>query len=83
MFSKRVTTSGVFAGLIAGIGISAFLMLSGRDPWHGFAAGFVALCCNFGVTGMVTAFTRVTAVPLFDEKVAVLAAVSRSASKAA
>ncbi len=82
LFSKRVTTSGVFAGLVAGIGVSAFLMLSGRDPWHGFAAGFVALCCNFGVTGMVSALTRVSA-PQFGEEVAAVAAATQSGRKAA
>ena len=47
LFSKRVTTSGVFAGMTTGIAIALFLMLTGRDPYYGVNAGFVALCCNF------------------------------------
>lgn len=59
LFSKRVTTSGVFAGLITGIAIAVFLMLTGRDPYHGLNAGFIALCFNFVVTGAVSLLTRV------------------------
>ena len=57
LFSKRVTTPGVFAGLVTGIAIAAFLMLTGRDPYHGFAAGFLALCFNFAATGAVSLLT--------------------------
>ncbi len=78
LFSRRVTTPGVFAGLIAGIAVTTFLIASGRDPWHGFAAGFVALCCNFGVTGAVSLVTRVTCSG-FDET-ADVAAASQSAA---
>ena len=59
LYSRRVTTSGVFTGLVTGIAIAVFLMLSGRDPYHGVNAGFIALCCNFAVTGMVSLVTRV------------------------
>jgi solute:Na+ symporter, SSS family len=59
LFSKRVTTAGVFAGLVTGIGVTTFLMLTGRDPYHGCAPGFLALCLNFGVTGLVSMLTRV------------------------
>ena len=54
LFSRRVTMPGVFAGLVMGIAVTAFLMLSGRDPFHGLNAGFVALCLNFAVTGIVS-----------------------------
>jgi solute:Na+ symporter, SSS family len=50
LYWKRVSTTGVFAGLIAGLSIVAFLMLSNQDPFHGWSAGFVALCANFAVT---------------------------------
>lgn len=67
LFSRRVTTSGVFAGLVTGISIAAFLMLTGRDPYHGLNPGFIALCCNFAVTGTVSALTRVR-VPGFEQE---------------
>jgi len=60
LFSKRVTTAGVFSGMVAGIALSVALMVSGRDPYHGMAAGFIGFCLNVVVTGVVTACTRVT-----------------------
>ena len=57
LYSRRVTTSGVFAGLVAGVGTVAFLMLTRRDPFHGLNAGFCALCLNFVVTAIVSLFT--------------------------
>jgi len=59
LFSKRVTTSGVFAGMVTGIATAVGLMLSGRDPYMGVNAGFIALCCNFGVTAVVSVCTPV------------------------
>jgi SSS family solute:Na+ symporter len=50
LFWKRVTTRAVFAGLIVGIVMAVFLMLSNRDPLFGWSAGFLALCLNFTVT---------------------------------
>jgi solute:Na+ symporter, SSS family len=50
LYWKRVSTLGVFAGLIAGVGAVAFLILSKRDPFFGWSAGFVALCLNFAIT---------------------------------
>ena len=66
LFSRRVTTAGIFAGMVAGIALASVLMLTGRDPYHGWNAGFIALCCNFGVAAVVSAFTRVR-VAGFDE----------------
>ncbi len=66
LYSKRVTTSGVFAGLGTGISIAALLMLTGRDPYEGLNAGFIALCLNFVVTGVVSLFTQ-ACVAGFDE----------------
>jgi SSS family solute:Na+ symporter len=59
LFSKRVTTAGVFAGLIIGISIAALLMLTGHDPYYGLNAGFIALGINFTVTALVSAVTPV------------------------
>ena len=73
LFSRRVTTSGVFAGLATGVGVAALLMLTGRDPYRGVNAGFVALCCNFAVTVVVSVVTRVR-VAGFEELVPVWAA---------
>jgi SSS family solute:Na+ symporter len=47
LFSRRVTTRGVFAGMVIGVAVATFLTLSGRDPFYGLNAGFVALCLNF------------------------------------
>jgi SSS family solute:Na+ symporter len=66
LYSRRVTGAGVFAGMVTGIALASFLMLSGRDPYRGWNAGFIALCCNFGVTAGVSLFTRVQ-VRGFDE----------------
>ncbi len=57
LFSRRVTTAGVFAGLVVGVAAVAFLMLTKRDPVFGLNAGFCALCLNFAVTGLVSAVT--------------------------
>jgi SSS family solute:Na+ symporter len=59
LFSRRVTTSGVFAGMVTGIALAALLMLTGRDPYRGLSAGFIALCFNFAVTGLVSVLTPV------------------------
>jgi SSS family solute:Na+ symporter len=66
LFSKRVTTLGVFAGLVTGIAIAALLMLTGRDPYHGLNAGFIALAFNFTVTGLVSVVTPLR-ISGFDE----------------
>jgi SSS family solute:Na+ symporter len=47
LFWKRVTTFAVFAGLVSGVVVAVFLMLSHRDPLFGLSAGFLALCLNF------------------------------------
>ena len=67
LFSKRVSTAGVFAGVVTGIVIASLLMLTGHDPYHGLNAGFIALGCNFAVTGLVSAVTPVR-VSGFEER---------------
>ena len=34
-------------------------MLTGRDPYYGLNAGFIARCCNFVFTGVISLLTRV------------------------
>lgn len=49
VFWKRANAAGVFAGLLVGVAAVAFLVLTGRDPFLGLNAGFLALCANFAV----------------------------------
>ena len=79
LFSKRVTTAGVFSGMVAGIALSVVLMVSGRDPYHGMAAGFVGFCLNVVVTGVVTACTRVKVNGFEDAMLANLSAAAVAA----
>lgn len=57
LFSKWVTTTGILSGLIVGLAIGAFLMLTWRDPYIGVNAGFLALCLNSVVTVVVSLMT--------------------------
>jgi SSS family solute:Na+ symporter len=54
LYSRQVTPAGVFAGLITGVGIVAFLGLTKHDPFMGFNSGFIGLCFNFAVTAIVS-----------------------------
>jgi SSS family solute:Na+ symporter len=54
LYSKRVTTPGIFAGMVTGVLLVVLLMLSNHDPIMGLNAGFIALCFNFAVTGIVS-----------------------------
>jgi SSS family solute:Na+ symporter len=54
LYWKRVSMVGVFAGIVAGVITTVFLMLSHRDPLFGWSAGFVALCLNFLLTAIVS-----------------------------
>lgn len=58
LYSRQVTTSAIFTGMLLGVVTVAFLMLTKRDPFHGLNAGFFALCLNFAVTAIVTSFLR-------------------------
>ena len=66
LYSRRVTTAGVFTGLIIGVGIVAFLGLTKRDPLMGLNAGFLGLCFNFAVTALVS-WIRPAELRSFDE----------------
>ena len=57
LYSRRTTTPGVFAGMVTGVVIVVLLMLSKHDPFMGLNAGFIALCFNFAVTGVVSLLT--------------------------
>ena len=57
LYSKRTTMSGVFAGMVTGVLIAVVLMLGKHDPIMGLNAGFIALCFNFAVTGLVSLLT--------------------------
>ena len=72
LYSRRVTTSGVFVGMAAGISIAVLLMLTGRDPYYGVNAGFIAVCCNFLATTVVSLVTRAPAFS-FDEPLSAMA----------
>jgi SSS family solute:Na+ symporter len=50
LYWPRARGSAVFIGMIVGIGLSSFLMLTHRDPFHGWNAGFLGLCANFLLT---------------------------------
>ena len=54
LYWGRASRSGVFSGLVVGIATVTFLTLSGRDPFMGLNAGFVALILNFAVTVVVS-----------------------------
>jgi SSS family solute:Na+ symporter len=73
LYSRRVTTAGVFTGMAAGILVAAFLILTARDPYYGVNAGFIALCCNFTITAVISLLTRVD-VASFDQTFPVLTA---------
>ena len=57
LYWKRVTSPGVFSGMICGVSCVAFLILSNRDPFFGWSAGFLALVLNFAVTIVLSMFT--------------------------
>jgi hypothetical protein len=50
-------------------------MLTGRDPYHGLNAGFIALCFNFAVTALVSVVTPLR-ISGFDEPALAMAASS-------
>jgi SSS family solute:Na+ symporter len=57
LYWKRVSMPGVFTGMIVGVATVIFLMLSNRDPWFGWSAGFVALCLNSLIATLVSLLT--------------------------
>jgi SSS family solute:Na+ symporter len=57
LFWKRITTTGVFSGILVGLATAMSLMLTKHDPFLGLNAGFLALCANFVVTCIVSVVT--------------------------
>jgi solute:Na+ symporter, SSS family len=57
LFWKRITTTSVFSGILVGLAMAISLMLTKHDPFLGLNAGFLALCANFVVTGIVSVVT--------------------------
>lgn len=57
LFWNRVTKTGVFSGLIAGISVVVCLIVAGKDPFLGLNAGFVGLVVNALVAVSVSIFT--------------------------
>ena len=57
LFWNRVTKTGVFSGLIAGISVVVCLIVAGKDPFLGLNAGFVGLVVNALVTVSVSIST--------------------------
>lgn len=54
LYSKKVSGTGILAGIVCGVAVVAFLILTKRDPWIGLNAGFVALCVNLAVVGVIS-----------------------------
>jgi SSS family solute:Na+ symporter len=54
LYWRRAGARSVFAGLVTGIAVAIGLILTKHDPYLGVNAGFIALCCNFGVTVAVS-----------------------------
>jgi solute:Na+ symporter, SSS family len=46
LYWKRASSSAIFAGLVAGVATVSFLILTNRDPFLGWNAGFLGLCLN-------------------------------------
>ncbi len=63
LYWKRVTTAGVFTGLVTGVGTVAVLALTKHDPLFGLNAGFVALCLNLLLAVGVSLFAGKRQVP--------------------
>ena len=57
LYWSRASAAGVFAGLLAGLAIVTILTLTNQDPYHGWSAGFIALCVNFAVTVSLSVVT--------------------------
>jgi SSS family solute:Na+ symporter len=57
LYWERVTATGVFAGILSGVGMAMILVLSKHDPLIGLNAGFVALCVNVAVTVVASVLT--------------------------
>lgn len=50
LYWRRIRAAAVFIGMVAGTAVACILMLTHRDPFYGWNAGFLGLCCNFLLT---------------------------------
>jgi SSS family solute:Na+ symporter len=57
LYWRRANLAGVFTGMVMGVGLVSFLVLTKRDPLMGINAGFFALSINFVVTIVVSLIT--------------------------
>ena len=64
LFWKRVSMSGVFAGLIFGVASMAILFLTKHDPCLGLSAGFLGLCLNFTIAIFLSLLAKPTSQPI-------------------
>jgi SSS family solute:Na+ symporter len=55
--SKRVTSKGILAGILAGLAVAGFLTFTHRDPFMGLNTGFVGLVANLLVLAVVSSVT--------------------------
>ncbi len=58
LFWKRVSRTGVFCGMIAGVSVILVLILGKRDPFLGINAGFVGFMVNALITVLVSLKTK-------------------------
>jgi SSS family solute:Na+ symporter len=57
LYSRRVTSKGVFCGLVTGLALAGYLTFTHRDPFMGLNAGFVGLVGNLLVLAAVSGLT--------------------------
>jgi solute:Na+ symporter, SSS family len=55
--SRRVTSKGVLAGLLAGLAVAGYLIFTHRDPFLGLNAGFIGLAANLLVLAAISGLT--------------------------
>jgi SSS family solute:Na+ symporter len=55
--SRRVTSKGILAGILAGLAVAGFLTFTHRDPFMGLNTGFVGLVANVLVLAVVSSVT--------------------------
>lgn len=58
LYRPRFSRVAVVAGILTGVVVLTYLVLSKRDPFHGWNAGFVALCANVAVTALVARLAK-------------------------